>query len=131
MNSASEPLNVLYDGDCAFCVRSLRFVKRTDRFGAFRLVDTARPEWRAQFPQIRPEETEAAMLVVTASGEVFSGFYAFRRMLRASPWLWSLWLVFYFPGATVVGPRIYGWIARNRRRFGCRVDGCELPPRGW
>ena len=111
-------------------MRSLRLIKRADRCQAFHLVDTGNSEWRAQFLHIRPEETENAMLVVTASGEVFSGFYAFRRMLWASPWLWPLLLLFYFPGATLVGPRIYGWIARNRRPFGCRVEACELPPSG-
>ncbi len=120
-------LYVLYDGDCAFCVRSLRVIKRADWFQAFHLIDTARGEWRAQFPHIPAETTEHAMLVVTASGEVFTGFYAFRRMLWASPWLWPLIAVFYFPGAALVGPRLYGWIARNRRRFGCRVDACERP----
>jgi predicted DCC family thiol-disulfide oxidoreductase YuxK len=123
--AGAERLDVLYDGDCAFCVRVLRLVRRADRSHAFRWIDTARGEWRAQFPSVRPEDAANAMLVVTASGEVFSGFYAFRRMLWASPWLLPLIVVFYCPGASLVGPRLYGWIARNRRRFGCRVDACD------
>jgi hypothetical protein len=72
--------------------------------------------------------TDVSMVVITPSGEVFRGFFAFRRMLWASPWLLALLPLFYCPGASVVGPPIYAWIARHRRRFGCAAQGCDLQP---
>jgi hypothetical protein len=58
---------------------------------------------------------------------VTRGFFAFRRILWESPLMWPLIPLFYFPGAGIVGPRVYAWVARNRRRFGCESDVCELP----
>jgi predicted DCC family thiol-disulfide oxidoreductase YuxK len=119
-------LDILYDGGCAFCVRVLRWMKRADVRGAFRLVDARDPQRvAALFPQIDPRDAAEAMLCVTPSGQVLRGFYAFRRMIWCSPWLVPLVPVFYLPGAGLVGPRLYAWVARSRRRFGCRPDRCE------
>jgi hypothetical protein len=41
--------------------------------------------------------------------------------------MWPLIPLFYFPGTGIVGPRVYAWVARNRRRFGCESDVCEVP----
>jgi hypothetical protein len=73
-----------------------------------------------------------AMFAVTGEGRVYRGFFAFRRMLWASPWLAPLLLLFYAPGASLLGPRIYAWIARRRRSFGCAAPACGVaaPPRG-
>jgi len=119
-------LDILYDGGCALCVRVLRWMKRADVRDAFRLVDAQDPQRvTAMFPQIDPPDAAEAILCITASGEVLRGFDAFRRMIWSSPWLLPLVPIFYCPGARLVGPRLYAWVARNRRRFGCRPEGCE------
>jgi len=43
-------------------------------------------------------------------------------LARSSPLTWLLLPLFYVPGATYVGTRVYTWIARNRRRFGCQAE---------
>ena len=42
--------------------------------------------------------------------------------------MWPLIPLFYLPGSGVIGPRVYAWVARNRRRFGCESDVCETAP---
>lgn len=66
------------------------------------------------------------MYALAAGERPQRGFYAFRRLLWASPLLWLLIPLFYFPGIGFIGARIYAWVARNRKSFGCESDFCTL-----
>lgn len=97
-----------------------------DSFHVFEFYDSHDVEsMTTKFPMIKPEDTEEAMLTVTEKGVVFKGFYAFRRLIWASPWLWLSALLFYFPGSSFFGTRFYAWVARNRKKLGCRAESCE------
>lgn len=122
-------LDIVYDGRCGFCVRALSFVMRAARREVFRLHDANdRATITARFPILADADTEEAMFAVTGRGEVFRGFFAFRRMLRECPRLWPLLPLFYAPGASFVGPRAYGWVARHRRSIGSAGAVCAPPP---
>jgi predicted DCC family thiol-disulfide oxidoreductase YuxK len=125
----SSAIHVIYDGGCGFCVRSLRLVRCLDIRRALRYHDaTDREGVVARFPILAGAELDDAMYAVDGRGEIFRGFFAFRRLVWASPLTWPLLLLFYCPGAGILGPRVYAWVARNRSRFGCRSDACPLPP---
>jgi predicted DCC family thiol-disulfide oxidoreductase YuxK len=98
-------LDVIYDGRCGFCVRSLNVCRA-----------------------LASADFENAMFVVAPDRRVARGFFAFRRMLWESPLMWPLLLPFYVPGSGWIGPRVYAWVARNRRTLGCESDVCERPP---
>jgi predicted DCC family thiol-disulfide oxidoreductase YuxK len=120
-------VSVVYDGRCRFCLRSLTLCMRLARRPVFRLYDANdREAVGARFPMLAGAGFDDAMFVVTDRGEVFRGFFAFRRMMWESPWLYPLLPLFYAPGASLVGPRVYSWVARNRGSFGCAA-ACELP----
>jgi len=122
-------LDIIYDGRCGFCVRSLKVCRALDLRRALRYHDAnARQQIAARFPELGRADFENAMFAVAPDRSVTRGFFAFRRILWESPLMWPLIPVFYFPGAAVIGPRVYAWVARNRRRFGCESDVCELPP---
>ena len=119
-------LDVIYDGQCRFCKRSLATLERLARRRVFRLHDANERELiRSKFPMLADADTDNAMFVVTPRSQVFRGFFAYRRMMWESPWLYPLLPLFYAPGAGFIGPRIYAWVARNRRRFGCSLDGAR------
>ena len=121
-------IDIVYDGQCRFCVRALLRMRRLARRSEFRFHDANDGEAvLARFPMLAGADTDMAMFAVTARGEVFRGFFAFRRMLWASPWLAPLLALFYAPGASLLGPRIYAWIARRRPRLGCAATACEIP----
>lgn len=125
--SLRRNLYIIYDGKCAFCIRTLRVVKKLDAFGALEFYDFHDQETlKEKFPMVRREDAEEAMIAVTQDFRVFKGFYAFRRLIWVSPWLWPLALLFYSPGSAYLGTRLYGWVARNRRNFGCRADSREI-----
>jgi predicted DCC family thiol-disulfide oxidoreductase YuxK len=122
-------LHVIYDGQCGFCVRSLKVCRTLDARGALHFHDAnLRPQVYERFPELSGADFENAMFAVAPDRSVTRGFFAFRRILWESPLMWPFLPLFYFPGSSVVGPRVYAWIARNRRRFGCESDVCEMPP---
>jgi predicted DCC family thiol-disulfide oxidoreductase YuxK len=126
--SVFEPVHVIYDGQCLFCIRSLKLFRAVDFMHVLDYYD-AHDESRISitFPELRDADFDNAMFVVTESRKVSRGFFAFRRMIWSSPLTWLLIPIFYFPGAGFVGTRVYAWIAKNRLKFGCRSDACTLP----
>ena len=117
---------MIFDGNCRFCVRALTFVRRLARRDVLRFHDAnRRTAVLSRFPMLADANLDEAMLVVAPSGQVFRGFFAFRRMIRASPWLYPVLILFYAPGASIVGPAVYAWVARRRRQFGC-TSSCDL-----
>ena len=121
-------LDVIYDGQCGFCVRSLKVCRALDVRHAFRFHDAnARSRVFASFPELAAADFENAMFAVAPDRTVTRGFFAFRRMVWESPLMWLFIPLFYFPGSGLIGPRVYAWVARNRHRFGCESDVCEMP----
>ena len=133
-------LDVIYDDQCGFCIRSLKVCRALDRgrrlrfhgASAFRLKPeaTKQREGRAAFPQLAGADFENAMFAIARDGSVTRGFFAFRRIAREVPLMWPLLLLLFFPGSGLVGPLVYAWVARNRGRFGCESEVCDLPEPG-
>jgi predicted DCC family thiol-disulfide oxidoreductase YuxK len=121
-----EPVTLLYDGACGLCVRAMRVVERLDILGRCRYENGREPRVHRQFSMIAAADLDEAMYAVTASGRIYRGFFAFRRVALALPPAWPLLLLFYFPGATIAGPIVYGWVARRRHSLGCGPS-CDVP----
>ena len=127
--SAAKVINIIYDGDCGFCQRSLRFIKAFDLRQAFRLYDSRQPDTFDRFPVLQGADVDEAMYTVVSGEPLYRGFFAFRRLIWSNPLTRALIPVFYFPGARFLGPRVYDWVARNRNKFGCQTTICDLSPR--
>lgn len=123
-------LDVIYDGKCGFCIRSLRICKALDVGRRLRFHDAnARRQISADFPELAHADFEHAMFAVTPDRRVHRGFFAFRHVARVTPLMWVTLPLLYFPGSGWAGPRIYAWVARNRSRFGCDSGVCDVPSR--
>ena len=123
-------LDVIYDGQCGFCVRSLKVCRALDIRDSLRFHDAnERQQVHAQFPELAGADFDHAMFAVTPQRRVARGFFAFRQMAWAVPPMWLLLPVLYSPGSAWLGPKAYAWVARNRHRFGCESDVCEPPAR--
>jgi predicted DCC family thiol-disulfide oxidoreductase YuxK len=122
-------ISLVYDGHCGFCRRCLRFVQRLDVAHVLHAYD-AHDEATVQtrFPMLRGADLLDAIYAVDDRGHTYRGFFAFRRLIWGSPLMWPLLPIFYFPGATLIGPRVYAWVARNRHSLGCETDVCDVPP---
>ena len=59
---------------------------------------------------------------IAPSGKVFRGFFAFRYLFRYLPHTWLISGIFWLPGVSWVGVRIYRWLALNRYR----INTCDF-----
>ena len=122
-----KPLSIIYDGQCGFCMRVLKVVRALDVRGKLAFHDSHQAETLARFPMLSTVNLDEAMYTVAEGESPYQGFFAFRRLIWASPLLWPFIPLFYFPGAHLLGPRLYAWVARNRGRLGCGTEICALP----
>ena len=115
---------VLFDAGCALCIRSVTALRYWDWLERLELqplqaVDTTDTD-------LAPEALRREMHAVFPDGSVERGFFAFRRLLGELPPLWPVRPLLYLPGAGAVGPRVYGWLARRRRRVLCDGESCAI-----
>ncbi|HEX5436702.1 MAG TPA: DCC1-like thiol-disulfide oxidoreductase family protein [Gemmatimonadaceae bacterium] len=125
---ATRHWTIIYDGLCPLCVRSMVVLDFLDVRHRLRFIDMERDWARAAAlaPRVTPAEAHHLMHVVSPDGQVYRGFFAFRALARALPLLWPLLPLYHAPFASVVGPRIYGGIARVRGTTPCRVETCGV-----
>src|SRR5205085_2599177 len=104
---------LLYDGQCAFCIRSVKLAKRLDWFNRLQPVN-ARTVTDPTVT-ISPDRLMEEMHLITPGAvQIYHGFGAFRWMAWRLPLLWPLAPFLYLPGIPALGQKIYLWIARNR-----------------
>ncbi len=108
------PMEMIYDGRCKFCVRSMAWFLAFDNLGQinirnFRIHPSS---------VVSDEEMNKALHMVLADGTALSGFEAYRYAVLRVPGLWWLVPFFYIPGLSrLVGTPIYNWIAANRSKL--------------
>jgi predicted DCC family thiol-disulfide oxidoreductase YuxK len=117
---------LLYDGQCAFCLRWVRRLQRWDRDGALDFVAAAERGRVAGLPDISAAALDQSMHLVTPDGAVYAGGRAVPVLLRYLPggrWL-RPW--FRLPGVAWATDRGYRWVAARRHRFGCGAESCGV-----
>jgi predicted DCC family thiol-disulfide oxidoreductase YuxK len=116
---------LVYDGDCAFCTSSVRWVTRL-RLGADVVVPWQHADLAAL--GLTRQQCEAKLQWVAGDGRTSSGHEAVARLLLASalPWrpLGALLLV---PPVSWLAARVYDWVAANRGRMPGGTPACSLP----
>src|SRR5258707_14119301 len=114
---------VLYDGMCALCNQSVRWVKRLDWQHAIGYTDLQ--DWttvHARYPQLDYGAISGAMHVVGADGAIYVGYESVRQIIRALPLVSWLFPRMNLPGLGVLGPKVYHWIASHRYQLH-RISG--------
>lgn len=121
---------VLYDGDCAFCRRSVAILKRLDWLGRLHYQSARDVEHLppSEVP-LDPRRLLDEMHVLTPDRRAaYAGYAAFRWIAWRLPLTVLLAPFLYIPGVPWVGNRVYLWIARNRMDLvPCRDGVCAVP----
>ena len=105
---------VLYDGDCGLCQRTVRILRAVDVFNGFEWVDFRKT--RVDVDASRLEDEMAAVF----GGRTYFGFSAYRAMSWRLPIFWPLLPLLYLPGVRPIGDAVYRRVAQRRHGI-CRL----------
>jgi len=114
---SAPAVKVIYDGDCQFCSASVEKIKIMDLFGRLTFINYHAVDVTVIHSGLTKEKAHSQFHLLDTNGELYGGFFAFRRMTWLLPMLYPSVLVFYFPGASIIGPLVYAFIAKNRYLF--------------
>lgn len=129
MDSSSGGL-LLYDGECAFCASSIRFVLKHER-GPFLRFAPRRSDAGTDLCRLHGIHVdEVRSMILIRGGEVLAHSDAVLAVAACLKAPWS------FASALRIVPRslrdaVYGLISRNRQRLAFGKRGCELPREEW
>lgn len=115
---------IVYDADCALCVRAMQSVRRLFESRGFRWRPLQTPG-SAALLGVQPSAFDTRMHVLTRNGAVFHNADALGVLCRSVWWLWPLGVVLLVPGFRGLGRVAYDWLARNRY---CLGGLCDVSP---
>ena len=118
---------VLFDGTCAFCERSVRFIARRDSAGYFRFGASQSPSAAPLLARHGVERDRARSIILIEDDRVYLKSTATLRIAQRLPFPWSL------AGVFLLVPRpirdaVYAVVAAVRHRIAGRANACEIPP---
>jgi len=124
-------LQVLYDGLCPLCSRTVRLLTGFDLFTRLEFLDFWRLDLneynRSHGLNLARKDLEKEMYVIFR-GKADRGFYGYRRIASALPALWPLAPWLFLPGISSFGALVYGYVARNRLKFLWCDSHCPVQP---
>ncbi len=104
---------MLYDGDCAFCVRWLHFWSPVLRRRGFE-IDTLQAEWVPDSLGMTRDEILRDIRLLSVGGATYAGADVYLYIARRIWWAWPLGFVFSLPGFNPLIWAGYRWFAANR-----------------
>lgn len=117
---------LVYDGDCAFCTRSVAAI------GRLRLAEPHVVAWQHAYLDalgLTQRQCEDELQWVRPDGSTDGGAQAVASLLLASGGLWALLgAVLRVPPARWVAALAYRLVAANRHRLPGGTPACALPP---
>lgn len=113
---------VLYDGECAFCVKWLNLWSSVLRHRGFE-IDTLQAGWTAEALGMTREEANQDIRLLTTAGRMYAGADVYLYLARKIWWAWPFGVLFSLPGFHALIWAGYRWFAVNRR---CISSHCAL-----
>ncbi len=113
-------VDLVFDGGCGICRRTVVAVDAADWAGRVRLLPTT--DWdavAALHPALELADCLADVHLVDAHGRVFRGFAAYRQLAWRLPLAAPLAPLLYLPGVPALGERVYRHVADGRATTSC------------
>src|SRR5436190_531910 len=99
---------VIYDGDCAFCRKSIAILRRLDWLHRLVFINARAPdEPLLHQPPVAGAPLLDQMHALTPAGRLYGGYGAIRYISWLLPLLWPIAPVLYLPGVAQLGDRAY------------------------
>lgn len=104
-----------YDGECPFCIASVRWLARLDLLNR---VDWVPFQALEEPPRgLTWDDLEAEVYLDTGRERLYGGFYAVRMLTLRVLLLMPLAPLFWLPGMPIPGTAVYHWVSTNRHRI--------------
>ena len=126
MSPGSSGGVILFDGTCAFCERSVRFIATRDN-GYFKFGASQNPEGQALLAKYGTTRESARSIILIEDGEISLRSTAVLKIARrmTAPWRWaSIFLI--VPGP--IRDAVYRVVAAVRHRIAGESNACAIPP---
>lgn len=117
---------ILFDGTCAFCERSVRFIATRDH-GYFTFGASQNPEGQALLAQYGTTRDAARSIILIEDGQIWLRSTAVLKIARrlTAPWRWAavfLWV------PLPIRDAVYRMVAAVRHRIAGESNACDIPP---
>jgi len=112
---AAAKITVIYDGLCALCRQTVKWIRRLDWLHAIEYQNAQ--DWdevHRRYPQLVPQEILGQIHVAAPGGSVYVGYIGMRRIMKNLPLTMWLYPFLFLPGITWAGPKVYAWVADHR-----------------
>jgi predicted DCC family thiol-disulfide oxidoreductase YuxK len=119
---------VLFDGTCAFCERSVKFMATRDPDAYFRFGASQSPQAAALLAPYGLSRETTRSIILIEDGEVYLRSTATLRIAAKLRWPWSLFRVFLLV-PVFMRDAVYRVVAAIRRRLAGPSNACEIPPK--
>lgn len=117
---------ILFDGTCAFCERSVRFIATRDR-GYFKFGASQNPEGVALLARHGTTREAAKSIILIEDDRIYLRSTAVLKIAQrmTAPWRWAaVFLLVPQP----LRDAVYRVIAAVRKRIAGESNACEIPP---
>lgn len=118
---------MLFDGTCAFCEGSVRFMARRDRAGYLRYGASQSPQAAEMLQRYGVNRDSARSIIFIEDGQVYLRSTATLRIARHLGFPWKLAAaLLWIP--VPLRDAVYRVVAALRHRLAGRSNACEIPP---
>lgn len=118
---------ILFDGTCAFCARSVRFIASRDPEGYFRFGASQTPQAAELLERFGVTRDSARSIVLIEHGQVFLRSTATLRIAGRLTFPWRLAAgLLWIP--VPMRDAVYRLVAAIRHRIAGTTNACEIPP---
>lgn len=117
---------ILFDGTCAFCEASVRFIATRDR-GYFKFGASQNPEGRAILARFGTTREAARSLILIEGERIYLRSDAVLRIAARMNVPWKYAAIFLWVPRPL-RDLVYRFIASIRHRIAGRSNACEVPP---
>lgn len=118
---------VLFDGTCAFCERSVRFIATRDPGGYFRFGASQNDAARTLLAAFGETRETTRSIILIEDGRIYRKSTAVLRIARRLPAPWS-WAAVFLRVPRPLRDAAYAVVAAVRHRLAGRSNACEIPP---
>ncbi len=115
-NTKTDVATLLFDGECPLCRRAAAWIDAHATPGTVESLPCLSEKRLQRFPEISTQACQRAALLILPDGRILEGAAALPHILqrlRLRRWR-CLAAAFRLPGASLLAPLAYAWMARHR-----------------